>query len=198
MITLFSLHKYSHQRNSKSMQSVLQSSHMSVILSVNDIKSHEITYQCSQCDMAFSSNKYKMAQTGERVHHCSQINNNDSRNIDLMMHMETNNVDKSYQCSYCNRIFSSNSHLINHLRIHTGEKPFECNMCNKGFTLKGNLIRHQMTHSNEKHINAAFVIRLSHRKLFFWPIGRHMMERKHINAAIVIRHSSRIIILLVI
>ena len=67
---------------------MLQSSHMSVILSVSDIKSHEITYQCSQCDMAFSSNKYKMAQTGERVHHCSQIDNNDSRNIDLMMHME--------------------------------------------------------------------------------------------------------------
>ena len=71
------------------------------------------SYQCSDCDKAFSSPALMKK---------------------LLTHLTIHSGEKSYQCSNCEKSFANNSVLLKHVKIHTGEKPYRCIICDKAFS----------------------------------------------------------------
>ena len=102
-------------------------------------------YQCSQCDICFSTesslNPQAIMHTGENSKECS-INND----------MEISTREYIYKCCLCKLFFCNDIDLKNHSAAHTSKENAdsifscpECNFkCNQKSTLSKNWVSHKM------------------------------------------------------
>uniref|UniRef100_A0A1B0GKS0 C2H2-type domain-containing protein n=1 Tax=Lutzomyia longipalpis TaxID=7200 RepID=A0A1B0GKS0_LUTLO len=78
---------------------------------------------------------------------CGQCNQVFMRKIDLMKHLTSHDITRTYECTYCQMKFTTVSNLTNHVKTHTAKKSFPCPTCGKAFRERRGLNYHRKTHS---------------------------------------------------
>ena len=83
----------------------------------------------------------------------------------LTLHLMTHNGEQPYQCSQCDEAFTQKQDMIRHLSTHTDEKPYQCSQSGNAFSNNIHLISHLKTHTGENLINAAYVTKISRKRV---------------------------------
>lgn len=135
--------------------------------------SGEKQYQCTQCDMVFSSStglsKHQVSHVRQLLNSYTQGTDALDKSSDLKIRLKLCSRDKPNYYTLCKKnkrgkrskkrlhlanddeqYLSCDADLGNHEQIHDSDRRYTCNICRKAFVRLSNLKQHQQTHASGK------------------------------------------------